>query len=289
MQSYAKKPCCTMSRCKNPECRATHAAYERHRTRMIAYGRWQPFVDAEPVRAHVRRLMADGLSRRRIAELADVTETTVIRLLYGQADRPPSRKIRTENARALLTVESGREILGPTALIDGTGTRRRLQALVAQGWSRSRLAEQLGNNYQVVGRYMVRDRVTASTARAVRGLYDRLWDAPPPERNHWEVAAAVAARRKAERNGWAKPMAWDDETIDDPDAEPRQGSEWDGIDPVAVERAIAGESVPLSPAEIDEVIRIGNAKGMSALQIAAAAGCSARAVQRRRATTCSKT
>jgi hypothetical protein len=248
---------------------------------MIAYGRWQSYVDAEPVREHVRQLMSGGLSRRRIAVLADVTDTTITRLLYGQGDRPPTREIRTGSARAILGVRADPDVLGPTARVDATGTRRRLQALMALGWSRTRLAEELGGHRDVVSRYMIRDQVTTATVRAVRALYDRLWDTTPPEEDQWDVSAAVAARRTAARNGWVPPMAWDDDTIDDPAAEPH-GSAPVCIDPIAIERALAGEVVNLSPAEVTEVVRIGEERGWSAARIAAAAGRSERSIQRRR-------
>lgn len=271
-----------MSGYRPAEVRRSHAAYERHRHRMIAYGRWQPYVDAEPVRDHVRQLMSDGLSRRRIAALADVTNTTVIRLLYGQGKKPPSRKIRTESAQALLEIRSRLEILGPTARIDATGTRRRLQALVALGWSRTKLAEALGGHRDVVSRYMLRDQVTVATARAVRSLYDRMWDTAPPEHDRWDASAAAYARRTAERRGWAPPMAWDDETIDDPAAKPHIEAPV-VIDEVAVKRALDGDrSVSLTKEERAEAVRIGTEIRLSANHLGKLLGTSARTVVRDR-------
>lgn len=261
---------------RSSERRAAHAAYERHRTRMIAYGRWQPHVDAEPVRAHVRGLMADGLSRRRITEISGVSETTVIRLLYGQPGRSPSKVIRTESARALIAVRADLDMLGPTALVDATGTRRRLQALIAQGWSRARIAERLNTHPDVISRYTRRARVTAAVVRAVRALYEDLWDVKPPEDGD-----AAAARRHAAANGWLPPLAWDDETIDDPGAGPAHGQD-SGIDEIAVERALAGDTVPLTPAEITEVVRIGTERAMSVRRLAEITGRTERSIQRRR-------
>ena len=39
-------------------------AYNRNRVRQIAYGRWQPYVDAEPARQHVQALQANGIASR---------------------------------------------------------------------------------------------------------------------------------------------------------------------------------------------------------------------------------
>jgi hypothetical protein len=271
--------------------RTTHAAYESHRRRQIAYGRWQPFVDAEPVRRHVRSLMGAGLSRRRIPELAGVPDATVGRLLYGKAGKPPSKLIRAEAAEKILRVRATDENLSPRTLVDATGTHRRIQALIANGWPRVKLAEQFDFDRNAVGRCLSRSRVYASTAAAVRDLYDRLWDVPPPENDRWEASAAETARREAARKGWVKPLAWDDSTIDDPSAlpwRPLAGQGRSVADPVAVERALNGEALELNPAEIEEVVRIGTAKGMSARKLAEVTGRTGRSVQRRRSQ-CSKT
>jgi len=266
--------------------RQSHAAYEQYRRKQVAYGRWQPYMDAEPVRAHVRALMAAGVSRRRIAVLAGVHEATIGRLLYGRTDRAPSGQVRTASARALLSVRATKEALSPRTAIDATGTKRRLQALVALGWSRQKLAESFGADRSCIGRYMVRDRVQASTALAVKDLYDRMWDTAPPEETRWDRAAAAAARNYAADRGWVKPMAWDDETIDDPAAKPsgtKQGKAPAIVDPIAVEQALKGEKVHLNSVEAAEVVRIATDRGMSARQIAAITGRTARTVVRRRA------
>jgi hypothetical protein len=70
---------------------------------------------------------------------------------------------------------------------------------------------------------MRRDQVTAATARAVRELYDRLWDKPPPENGQRERIAAARARNHAAQRDWAPPLAWDDDIIDDPAGRPAQG------------------------------------------------------------------
>jgi len=263
-----------------------HAAYEANRRRQIAYGQWNPWHDAEPVRAHVRSLMRQGVSRRRIAELADVTDATLTRMLYGVNRRrrkaPPSKVIRNTAAQRILAVRATTETVAPTALIDATGTRRRLQALIANGWSRSKLADEFGLHRLSVGRYLQRDLVYARTAVAVRDLYDRLWDVPPPEDTKWDRTAASAARREAREQGWPVPMDWD-EDIDDPNARPAGARRSPAVDPVAVERALVGDSVDLSPADFAEVVRIGTARGMSAAELAKVTGRSSRSVQRRRA------
>jgi len=51
--------------------------------------------------------------------------------------------------------------------------------------------------------------IRRATADNVRRVYDELWDKPGPSR--------ISAQRAAKR-GWVPPLAWDDDTIDDPAA-----------------------------------------------------------------------
>ena len=104
------------------------------------------------------------------------------------------------------------------SLAGAAGTRRRLQALVAIGWTRAQLARRLGLTPPRLGRLLHHDGlVEAATAAAALALYDELW-------NHWPAgAAADRSRGYARARDWAVPMAWDDDQIDDPDAGPAPG------------------------------------------------------------------
>jgi transcriptional regulator with XRE-family HTH domain len=195
--------------------------YQRHRVRQRAYGR-PAYVDAEPVRQHVRRLMAARLGAKRVAHLAGVAPSVVGKLLYGDPRRGmgPSRRIRPATAEKLLAVRAGLDNLADQTLTDATGTRRRLQALMARGWSQAKLATRLGVLPTNFSGTMEAEQVCASLVRAVRTLYDKLWDTPPPEATHRDKIAASRARNYARLRGFVPPQAWDDDTIDDPGAQP---------------------------------------------------------------------
>jgi hypothetical protein len=210
--------------CRCDSCRAANRAEASRRTRQIIYGRWQPYVDAQPVRVHLRELAAAGIGWKRAAALAGVSTGAVSRILYGgPGERPPSQRVRPQTAAAILAVRASACQLAPGALTGSTGARRRLQALVATGWSQARLARELGLTEANFGAVMRRDQVTAGTARAVGELYDRLWNQPPPEHDQRTRIAASRARRYAAGRGWAPPLAWDDDLIDDPSAAPADG------------------------------------------------------------------
>jgi transcriptional regulator with XRE-family HTH domain len=181
-------------------------------------------VDAEPVREHLRALAAAGIGHRQAGELAGVSSGSMSKILYGgPGNRPPSKRVRPQTAAAILAVRPSPGQLAPGALMDITGTRRRAQALVACGWSQARLARELGLTAANFCGMLRRDQVTAATARAVSDLYDRLWNRPPPEHDQHTRGAAARARNHAGRQGWAPPLAWDDDQIDDPHGRPAEG------------------------------------------------------------------
>ena len=91
---------------------------------------------------------------------------------------------------------------------DGVGTRRRLQALVAMGWSQSEIARRLGVDPANATKLFRCVLVHAVTARRVAGLYDELSMTHGGSRRALNVAA---------REGWLRPLDWDDDLIDGPE------------------------------------------------------------------------
>jgi transcriptional regulator with XRE-family HTH domain len=208
--------------CRCAPCTEANRAAHSRESRLKAYGRWQPFVDAAPAREHVLTLRAQGMGRRRLAELSGVSPGALSKLLNGKGSRPPSRQLRAETAAAILAV-SARDGLAPSAIVDATATHRRLQALMACGWSGANLAGRLGMSAANFRSLLRQSRVTAARDREVAALYDQLWDVPPPEGTHREKIAASRACSLARSHGWPVPAAWDDETIGDPAASPAEG------------------------------------------------------------------
>ncbi|MFY1588962.1 hypothetical protein ACN267_31230 [Micromonospora sp. WMMD734] len=253
-------------RCRCVGCTQASTDYQNRRARLLAYGQWQPMVDAEPIRQHVRNLGTAGIGWMRVAELAGISHGAVSRLLYGSTNRPPCKRVRRETADALLAVTANPDNLAPGQTVDATGTRRRTQALAAIGWSVSEQARRIGRTCRNHCHVLTIPAVQLRTAEAVKALYDELSTTPAPP-----GVSATRTKRWAQRHGWVPPLAWDDDTIDDPAASPDLGDERPGlIDPVAVERALAGERVRLTDAERDEAFRIGLARGMSGHAISVA-------------------
>lgn len=207
--------------CRCDECRQAIRATESRHRRKIALHRWgagpPTYVDAEPARAHVRALMAAGMGWQRVARTAGVSTGCVERLIYGRTDRPPSARIRPDTARRILAVHAEP---ASGALVDATGSVRRVRALMVLGWSQSQLARHLGMQPLSVSQLLRRQTIRRATADRVRGVYDDLWDKPPPCDTPQARTAAARARRYAAVRGWAPPAAWDDDRIDDPRGRP---------------------------------------------------------------------
>ncbi|MFK4801723.1 hypothetical protein ACI3K5_23950 [Streptomyces sp. MPA0124] len=200
--------------------RDAKARWARRRRRLIGYGQWQPFTDAEPIRQHVLAIRATGMGLRTLAARAGVTVATVDHLIYGNSPHPPAAKIRTENAKALLAYWPTLDDYDDGSIIDATGTRRRLQALAAIGWPVSSLHHHINIiTVSSLERLRFNQQVTARVARAVRDVYQ--WASVGTAEDHGITPwIAERGRGHATRRGWAKPVAWDDDTIDNPDAHP---------------------------------------------------------------------
>lgn len=211
--------------CRCEICTTAAHEYNHRRDRGILYGTWEPFIEAQPVRDHIKALSEAGIGRRRLVQLSGVSGSTVKKLLYGRkgAGIPPTARIRPEIASRILAVRPGDRALADHALIDATGSLRRLQALVANGWPQRQLAFRLGMQPTNLGAVMGRDQITAATARQIAALYIRLENADP--RAHGvDNQAYSRAVNQGLRNRWARPPHWDEGALDDPEAFP----DWTG-------------------------------------------------------------
>lgn len=101
-------------------------------------------------------------------------------------------------------------------LIPANGAARRLRALQAIGWTERQLAAQLGITQATLSLIVTTRRyILPRTGELVINLFDRLQSTPTTllVPRHWE----------AQRRELPPPLAWDEETIDDPAAQP---AEW---------------------------------------------------------------
>lgn len=186
--------------CRCPDCRREGRRYTKQQESGL-----RARVPADIARLHIARLIRAGMSELAIGRASSVAQSTINRIRTGVHATTWQR-----TARAILAVTPTGDLSG---MVDATGTRRRLQALAAIGYSSRRISAATGiveTNVRRIRRGG-QPSVAAKTAAIVRAYYDHV-SARPAEQPD------IRLINHARRHGWPAPMCWDD--IDDPDATP---------------------------------------------------------------------
>lgn len=215
-----------VDKCRCRPCTDAATSDETARQRQQVFGRYDSGrVDAQPVRDHMQYLMDNGISVKRIAKLTGLALSTVGAIRWGRSERghAPYPRVKQTTAAKILAIKPSLENMSPGHNTDSTGTVRRLQAIVTIGWSQARLANQLGMERSNFGTLMTGDLCTAKRALAVRDLYEKCWNQPQTGTDWHSKASATRAINLAAKAGWVPPMAWDDDSIDNPATIPDRG------------------------------------------------------------------
>lgn len=170
--------------CRCEPCTEANRVYgreaDRHRRR-VAYGIEQPrperVIDVTEARDHLRWLASVGVGSRVVARRAGITRTTVREIANGERAR-----CLPETAEKILAV--GKYDRSGGARVDAADTWRKIDELLARGWTRKAIAQRIVSP-TAVQLQIRRDRVRASTAEKVAALYA-------------EVMAPVITRRLAD-------------------------------------------------------------------------------------------
>lgn len=261
--------CYKTHKCRCAKCRTRNASKVADwRTRTVT-GHVDSWVrDVATVREHVMFLRSLGMTVGQIADRAGVGVKTIGFICNGR-----SRQVAPVVFDSLMGVKFAMKPAAEYDTVDATGTRRRLQALTRHGWPGADLMARLGKDAGYSTHMLTARTVQKRTADEVAALYDELWAHTPPD-----TTASRRARLRAERHGWHPALAWDDETIDDPSAEPSTTGFADAPD--VIRAALDGERPELTPAQRREVITILNERRWAAHQIGEHIGCAADTVHR---------
>jgi hypothetical protein len=151
-----------------------------------------------------------GFSIRSIADASGVAAATISELNRGVCS---GLKVVTENLILSVTAEKILSRPNREGFVPNIGARRRLQALMVIGYRHSDISAKLGFNSALVlnqaGNWISRRKHDK-----VKDVYGQLWNRPGP---------SARTRGRAASLGYLPPLAWDDESIDDPSAEPETG------------------------------------------------------------------
>lgn len=116
---------------------------------------------------------------------------------------------------------------GRPRLIDATGSKRRIQALVALGWTYPAIAEEMGTSADLVHKLLNRyEVIRRDIAEKIAETYEQMSMTLPPRETRQQKRDASYALTVARKRGWVPPLAWDD--IDDPDERPAEPEKVDG-------------------------------------------------------------
>lgn len=194
-------------------CRTHYTSHLRNRA--LGEGYAQGLVDAGPVTAHLHKLKEAGLSLKRMSAIGDIDEKQLGRLFHGRVPRCQGR-----TAKKLLDIPipvSVHEVAATRGFVPALGTVRRIQGLIAMGYSCEAIAERLGSSNEQISLVSLHKKVntTADFANRVADLFSELQMEVPPQSQ-----GATKARRRAEKRGWRLPLMWDEDEIDNPNAGP---------------------------------------------------------------------
>ena len=197
-----------------PACQLAALRYNKRRlnTHLRAQHRIG-IVPAAPAAAHLHALAAAGFTWQMLATHAGVSIDTIRRIAHG-AQRT-HRRVHEQ----ILTVPIPTLIHPSGRYIDPTGSRRRIQALQALGWPLTTLGAHINVPYTELSALTYRHHhTTAHRAATIEHLYNQLSMTPGPSQR---------ARAHAQAHGYAPPLAWDDDTITNPNAQPHTDAHTD--------------------------------------------------------------
>jgi len=259
---HGTRACYVLDRCRCVPCSKANRDAENMRSRQKAYCRYDKYVDAQPVRDHLDDLKAYGIGLKYVSKLSGVSVGSLTKIYYGtyasiqgpsqgrygagELLRGPAKRVLRTTAERLFAVQAVPENLPPTALDPHRTDRARLylRALVALGWSQSKLAARLGMQAGNFGRVVSGDApMKRQTVDAVLALYDDLSMTLPPQANQRDRIAASRSRAYAKARGWRPPLDLEVLELDHDESAHH-------IDDVAIERRMSGDrSIRLSKAE----------------------------------------
>ena len=179
--------------------------YRKRHTFDVAEGRPRT-ADPGPVTEHIAVLRAAGWTGRGIADASGVSPSQVSALSRGTI----RVSIRVRDAILAITPQRACSRTTGDGHVPAIGARRRIRALLTLGWSHAEMKARSGVQTSTVLNQKG-TLINASTDAAITAMYERLAMTTGP---------SARTRGRARRLGYAPPLAWDDDALDDPDASP---------------------------------------------------------------------
>lgn len=203
--------------CRSENCTRAHTRWMKAYKLAAERNGGRTQIDPAPIRAHILTLLS-RMTLGGIAALSGSSASHLRNILDGQHPT-----MRADLAARLLAISI--DTPSGSHHVDPTGARRRLQALALLGFGFERLARMVDDcsafNLREIA-YGNRTRITSDHEQAIRVVFDRLVrdGRPYAPSNRHERAGAARIIQRAQRAGWVSALAWDGNSIDDPNARP---------------------------------------------------------------------
>lgn len=280
---HGTRACYCLDKCRCLPCTKANAAATNERARRKAYGRYDKYVDADPIREHLAALAAYGIGLKQVSKLSGVSTGALSKIVFGlyaetgrgaerrhgegELVRGPSRRVLRTTADRIYAVRATPANLGahrpdyertPVA-------RLHLRALAALGWSQSRLADRLGMKGSNFTRLITGDQpMYREHVDQVEALYAALSMTLPAPANRFEQGGITRAKSYAKARGWLPPLALE-VVAEVPDVDTMSD-----LDEQAIFRRMHGDkTVRLTKAERRELVARLHAQGLTDAQIEA--------------------
>ena len=222
-------------------------------------------VDPGPARTHLRELFAAGAGWNELRAVTGCSFSTLYQLAEGH------RPTVTRDVAVLVLAVRIADVLTPTRRVPAVGSIRRVRALYRAGHLTLRIAAEAD-----IGRSMVcslasaeLETITAVVADGITRTYERLAPLTGPSTRN---------RNRATAANWRGPDRWHPEDLDVLNLDVTPDAEF--LDPIAIERAMNGDTTVLTRTERLEVTRLMTERGDTAEDIAARIDVTPRTVTR---------
>ena len=167
------------------------------------------YVEAQPIRRHLQRLVALGWSYEALAAQHGNISRSALRLVAAGRSKRVSPRLA-----AALDIPYSYAVphtVPDDMLVPTVGITRRVQALLALGWRHADLAEYAGRSLAVFVSTAAPTSTRAIDWRVVAALYEQL---------SMSVGPSPRTANNARKLGYAPPLAYND--VDNPFERPKQ-------------------------------------------------------------------
>ena len=181
---------------------------KRYRIKRHQMGGGSVLADCAPLRVKLDELL-ESMSMSAVAALTGVNRSTLRPIISGKTKRTSH-----DTARRILAAHVGGD--AGKHWVDALRARRKVQALMAIGWTLARISAESGYSYTNIKLLAFGnvDVIRSVTDQQIDTAYRRLCMRLPSPVTRNDRSAVTRAINTAKRLGWAPPLSWDD--IDDP-------------------------------------------------------------------------